>query len=50
MTNINCLKHCKFQTDGKCCCDNIILVIQDIGSSDDPECPYFVSTDKSVRD
>lgn len=40
MTNINCSKSCKFQIDGKCCCDSVILSFSSKAESDDPECPY----------
>lgn len=41
MTNINCAKPCKFQADGKCCCDSVLFT-QNTTVSDDPDCPYLI--------
>ncbi|MGN1059514.1 MAG: hypothetical protein ACI4QW_03700 [Clostridia bacterium] len=40
MTIINCSKPCKFQTDGKCCCDSVMIPLSEQSEAGDSECPY----------
>ncbi|MBR7164104.1 MAG: hypothetical protein IKD21_03950 [Clostridia bacterium] len=40
MTNINCAKKCKYQIDGKCSCDSVMLPFLNAETAGDPECPY----------
>ena len=46
MTNINCAKNCKFQTEGKCCYDSIFMTINHEKRPLDPDCPYQIPKDE----
>lgn len=48
MTNINCAKHCKFQSDGKCCCDSILQSKAE-GITGDADCPYLNAADTKEK-
>lgn len=40
MTTINCSKSCKFQIDGKCCCDNVLIPLNEPSKFAELTCPY----------
>ncbi len=46
MTNINCSKNCKFQLEGKCCCDSVVMTLNSSDAPIDSECPYQTLYDK----
>ncbi|MBQ2696795.1 MAG: hypothetical protein IJF61_05780 [Clostridia bacterium] len=48
MTNINCSKNCKYQSDGKCSCDSVILPFINGAQTGDSDCPYRTE-DKSLN-
>ncbi len=48
MTNINCAKPCQFQSEGKCCCDSVLLP-EGTETANDPDCPYLAPIDKAEK-
>ncbi len=46
MTNINCIKECRYQNEGKCSLDSILFTFENDLSKNASECPYQVKEEK----